>query len=259
MLMKSILCMFISFIILMSCFKRQLTIPPRNNKDISHLNSRISNVLNDDWIIITEKNITTIYFCPSCNDPVPDSNSNIPFFSSYYAESRLKLNGPDSVAFLTAVNPPVNPSPSELKLYRRPDGILKITIRFDDSWNEAKYSKVKSMNDTLINALKRKGKDPERYSSFLDFRANIPDSSTWKKYLNDYDYYFQPIPYHSSLINKSIFIESGIPYDWTYPFYVDKSDSLYYLNEKNSMYYEYMRVMYSISYALGIEDYVYPH
>jgi len=253
--MKTRIFFTLSIFTLISCLNREFSAPHRM-EDVNNLDSRIRNVLNEDWIILYEKNLTNIYFCPTCNDP--DSNSNIPAFSFFFAESQLKLKGPDSVAFLTAVNPPTYQTKDELMRYIRPDGILKIMIRYEDKWSESKYERVKSMNDTLIAELKANGLSPEKYSSFSDFRANIPDSSKWHKYLTKSDYYFQRLPYNSSITDKSILIDDGLPYDWSYPFYVDKTDSLYYLNKKNSMLYEHSRIMYCIAYALGIEDYEYP-
>ena len=239
-------------LIVVGCSDRNFS-TPKKYIEISNLNERIRNVLNEDWILITEGFSTSIYFCPTCNDP--DSTAANSYDSFIFPQQQLKLKGPDSVTFLSAVNPASFLSDDDKKASYKPEGILKITIDFEDEWSDQKYQKIKGMNDTLIAALKKKGYTPERLSSFSDFRANIPDTIKWKKFLNEYDFYFQRLPYKSTLINKSILLNGELPNDWSYPFYVDQSDSLYYLNNENNMFAEYGRVLFSIAYALGVDDY----
>lgn len=224
---------------------------------VEKMGNRILNVIDDDWIIEFGKTDLTITFCRSCG--IPDSTEKvagrrIPFMRYHNFEK----NGPDSVGFETTVNPTIFPDSADFKFSRKPEGILQIKVRFEKPISEKEYNKRKANNDTLIAAFQRKGVYNRVSGLCGDFRGTIPDPTNWGRYLSDYDFYFQRMPYQSYLTELDVYIEADLPGNWSAPFYVDRSDEFYYMNHDNSLWHFYPRTLFQIAYALGIKDYKTP-
>lgn len=192
-----------------------------------------------------------IYFCRSCGErEIDDERRSSGFIQRL---TNFDLHGPDSVALQHMVNPVMYPSKEDLRKMLKPEAIIKISIRFERRWSQSKYDRIKTQNDTLIAVLERK----KQYSAIPsdDFRATIPDSTVWKRYLTEYDFYFERLPYESYLTDKSIIFDADLPGDYNTPFYVDRNDSLYFMNNNNYMGEFYRQSRYQIAYALGLKDY----
>lgn len=233
-----------------------------NNTVLDSLYKEVEFLIGDSWFFEETKDGFKVTFCRSCKDAYNnylDTTSivNRPLNrASFFKEELI-----DSIAnySLVSVSPSGYYSTKEEKntynkaMYK-PNGILSFNVRIEKKWSEKKWIEVLSRNNQLKDSILKEPLYKTNMGIFSDYRCFLPEDYL-KQRTSGLDFYFERLPYESSIINKSIFIDPNITNYFSRPMLVDRNDPNYYEKNENKLLDERNRTLKIIALTLGIHDY----
>lgn len=235
-----------------------------NDKVLDSLYKEVEFLIGDSWFFEETKNGFKVTFCRSCKDAYNnylDTTSivNRPLNRDYFFKEELI----DSVAnYSTVSRSPMgfNTSKEEKIAYNtamyKPDGILSFNVRIEKKWSQKKWSEVLARNNQLKDSILKQPLYKTNMAIFSDYRYWLPEDYL-KQRTSGLDFYFERLPYESSIINKSIFIEHNKKNYFSEPMLVDKQDPEFFNKNENHLEDERKRTLKIIALVLGIDDYVF--
>lgn len=231
---------------------------------LDSLIAEVELLIGEEWYLEETTDGFQVTFCRSCNERFLAKKNIIledPFevFSDRGAFFNEALF--DSVSYYSTVNPALIPSKWSdeeriayfTDLYQ-PDHILRFEIRFEKKWKQSEIDRVQARNDELRDSILRTPLLFSNESIFSDYRYWLPKDQ-WRRRITQLDFYFEPLPYSSSILDKSIFIEHNKPFFFSEPMLVDKNDTNYFDKHQNFLEDERKRTLKIIALVLGIQDY----
>lgn len=173
-----------------------------------------------------------------------------------YAGYFFKDNIPDSISWYSLVGSFIyKPSNEYLREQYSKNGVLSIEVTFQPKWTNEDVSRVQMKNDILKDKILEQPVFKTSERLFSDYRFWLPLKRNWGSRTKMYDYYFERLPYESVTSMYSILINSGKPFYFARPLYVDDNDSLFFQNNDNDLENEYNRTLRIVAISLGIQDF----
>ncbi len=236
----------------------------RQKEKIDSLVDEIELLIGDEWFLEETKDGFQVTFCRSCNEnylaeigvPSDDPFDITPNRFDFFQTELL-----DSVCYFSSLNPSILPrkwKEAERTAYftdlYQADDILRFHIRFEKKWKESNIEKVQARNDEIRDSILRTPLFMSNERIFSDYRYWLP-REFWKRRITTLDFYFERLPYESTILDQSIFIEHNKPGFFSEPMLVDKNDKNYFDRRENHLEAERQRTLKIIALVLGIHDY----
>lgn len=250
---------------------------------------KLHDFISDDWYIQVNDSSLTLIYCRTCKEKAEEYNdslfreylklnpwlkdigpdkSNEPLYGVSHSytlpksipsiilmDTMYKRYGPDSVSVNPYNSRKGNAPISERREFYKPDQELKIEVLFRKKWTEKEIKLIQKKNDNLKKKLET-NTPAKTITSFEDYRAFVPQTYL-KKIIEDFDYYFERLPYKSGLTKYSVFVipnSEELHQEYTL---FDKDDFYYFHKESNNLDKIRKETFIIIGYVLQLEDYKY--
>ncbi|MFK7783891.1 MAG: hypothetical protein AB8B56_02185 [Crocinitomicaceae bacterium] len=249
-------------VLFFATFFQNALIAQNTSINLDSLYEEVENLIGDSWYLEETKDGFIVTFCRSCKENYNqyleerDNFQWSPERSDFFSADRI-----DSVSYRSGLSAiPVSPNLSKKEKIayftelNQPNAILQFRVRIKSKWTESKYEKILKRNDLLKQAILKEPMFKTSKDIFSDYRFWLP-KDYWKRRTQEFDFYFERLPYSSLIMDNSVFIEHNIPNFFGRPLLVAKGDQEFYKKMDNNLESEQNRTLKIIALALGIHDY----
>jgi hypothetical protein len=232
--------------------------------NLDSLVSQIQFLIGDSWYVDSTENGIDVTYCRSCGERYLDYlETTDPYEAILDRGDFFTNNLLDSVCYFTTISqlpvPTMRSEKKRIEYYTKrylPNDILRFTITFDRKWSQQKLDSILLNNELLKDKILEEPVYKTSMDMFSDYRFCVPNGgNNWKKRTQEFDFYFERLPYSSLTIDASIFVEHNKLGFFSIPILVDRRDETFFDKPENKLEDERQRVLKIIALALGIYDY----
>lgn len=238
-------------------------------EEITQICLKTEKLIGEEWFLQQSENGFVVYFCRSCNEKYQKWISDEKLADNQVDSLSLRKGRQlffkpefvDSVSYYGTVSRPTmsfDATEDEKNNYNKNwykrNGVLKFEIRFEEKWSDEKIIELQKNNCLLEGEILKIPLLKSNTNIFSDYRFWLPEDY-FKLRTAAYDFYFERLPYASTLFDYSVFIIPDKPFFFCDVLYVNKSNDLYFNVEANFIEEERLKTLKIIVLSLGINDY----